>query len=276
MGANPVQDLLVGVIPVLGRWWQHVWFVGQPPPGRPLANPPHNRDPIVLVHGLADNWFGSTFWRRALERDGFRHVYTPDLPRGGAGGAAESAAHLKRYVDWVRRVTGARKVDLVGHSQGGVTIRYYIRFLGGADVVDSAITMGAPHHGVSGWPAVYSAVRAIPLLGPLLTDALAPPGAVELFQNSSLLRRLNEGDETPGACVRWTSIFSKDFDGSVPPADSPRLRGARNVVMHKERHFTGLAAGPDHASMFFTSDEAYEAVRSALLEPAPSSRRARR
>jgi pimeloyl-ACP methyl ester carboxylesterase len=47
----------------------------------------------------------------------------------GTGDIAASAGQLAAFVTRVRAATGAAKVDLVGHSQGGMMPRYYLKFL---------------------------------------------------------------------------------------------------------------------------------------------------
>ena len=45
--------------------------------------------------------------------------------------------------------TGAAKVSMVGHSQGGMMPRYYIKFLGGASKVDDLVGLSPSNHGTS-------------------------------------------------------------------------------------------------------------------------------
>jgi triacylglycerol esterase/lipase EstA (alpha/beta hydrolase family) len=46
-----------------------------------------------------------------------------------------SAAQLSDFVDKVLLATNSTKVDLVGHSQGSLMPRYYLKFLGGQNKV---------------------------------------------------------------------------------------------------------------------------------------------
>ena len=103
---------------------------------RPTAEHPR---PVVLVHGLGAtlgaNWqtmspllanngfcvFGLTYGRR----DG-----NPNT--GGLTRMEESSGELRVFVDRVLRETGAKRVDLLGHSEGTVMPRWYLSFRGGA------------------------------------------------------------------------------------------------------------------------------------------------
>ncbi|GII95442.1 hypothetical protein Ssi02_56730 [Sinosporangium siamense] len=60
--------------------------------------------------------------------------------------------------------TGATKVDLVGHSQGGGPLpRWYLKFLGGAPKVRKLIGLGAANHGttISGAMALTRALGTV-------------------------------------------------------------------------------------------------------------------
>jgi len=84
------------------------------------------RYPIVLVHGFLgwgsigpyDYWFGIT---DALRRDGAQ-VYVAQV--SAANSTEVRGEQLLTYVKQVMAATGATKVNLVGHSHGGPTVRY--------------------------------------------------------------------------------------------------------------------------------------------------------
>src|SRR4051794_8618956 len=87
-------------------------------------------EPVVLVHGTfgdSSNW---GYIRPQLEAAGYR-TFAIDYGNRATGDIPTSARQLKTFVDHVLAVTGASKVDIVGHSQGGMMPRYYIKYLGG-------------------------------------------------------------------------------------------------------------------------------------------------
>src|SRR6201999_262109 len=70
-------------------------------------------------------------------------------PIQGTGDIAASAATLSSFVGQVLTATGASKVDLVGHSEGGLMPRYYINFLGGAAKVHTFVALAPSNYGTT-------------------------------------------------------------------------------------------------------------------------------
>jgi triacylglycerol lipase len=178
----------------------------------PAVSPPGSNDfscrsaahpePVVLVHGTfegaADNW--ATFSPK-LKSAGYC-VFALEYGDRGTGDIAASAGQLKRFVDAVLGATGARKVSLVGHSQGGMMPRYYIKFLGGAGVVDDLVGLSPSNHGTTN-------------PGAFVTGATFCEACAQQMAGSAFLAQLNAGDETPGS-VSYTVLETK-YDEVVTP-----------------------------------------------------------
>ena len=169
---------------------------------------PRRPTPVVLVHGT----FGDR--RHLLENLGTSIkaagycVYALDYGNRGTRDIRDSAEELRAFVRKVRRATGAAKVSLVGHSQGGLMPRYYIKFLGGDRFVADLVGVAPSNHGTK-----------------LALAPLAPgESCVSCRQQawgSAFLRRLNRGDETPGP-VSYTQVTTR-YDQVVVPHTSGYL-----------------------------------------------------
>lgn len=187
--------------------------------------------PVILVHGT----FGDR--RHLLERlgksikaKGFC-VYSLDYGNRGTGEIVTSAKQLKAFVAKVRTSTGAAKVSMVGHSQGGMLPRYYIKFLGGASVVEDLVGIAPSNHGTKLLPAFNPIAPILPGLVCISCDQQA--------WGSTFLANLNAGDETPGA-VSYTQITSRYDEVVVPHTSGYLAAGARttNVTIQSKCPFS--------------------------------------
>ena len=182
---------------------------------RPSAAHPR---PVLLVHGTFLN--AALSWNLvgpALERRGYC-VFTLDYGDLATGDIRTSATELEEFVDRILAATGARKLSIVGHSQGGMMPRYYAKFLGGAKRIDDLIGLAASNHGTT-----------IPL-APLVGTPCRACG--QQVAGSEFIRRLNAGDETPGK-ISYTVVETR-YDEVVTPFGSAFLaRGPRttNVLL---------------------------------------------
>jgi triacylglycerol esterase/lipase EstA (alpha/beta hydrolase family) len=89
------------------------------------------RDPVIVVNGLFGVRFAYEPLVARLRADGYR-VWDFELPTLGTQDIRLSAQALNAFADAVRTQTGAAKVDLVGHSEGGLVSRAYVKYYGGA------------------------------------------------------------------------------------------------------------------------------------------------
>lgn len=171
--------------------------------------------PVVLVHGTfegaADNWATVS---PQLKAAGYC-VFALEYGDRATGDIAESAGQLSRFVDAVLAATGARKVSLVGHSQGGMMPRYYIKFLGGDKKVDDLVGLAPSNHGTTN-------------PGAFVTGATVCEACAQQMAGSPFLEQLNAGDETPGG-VSYTVIETR-YDEVVVPYTSAFLAGGANTA----------------------------------------------
>lgn len=178
------------------------------------------KDPVVIVGGfLTGQPIAGVFYSGLADRlraDGYQAFIFGPVDFGLAD-IRDSAASLDRFVDGVLASTGAQKVDLIGHSQGGLTSRYYIKNLGGAAEVDSMISLASLHYGT-----------AVANLGSflLLGNCVGIAGCEQMRIGSSFLNALNAGDDTIGN-VSYTN-FATVWDELVIPFTSGFLRNDGN------------------------------------------------
>ena len=103
--------------------------------------------PLVFIHGAGgfDRIFNLTYFYN-IEDHLHKHGYEVFVPRLTAYDRIENRA--KQIVDYVDSL-GYEKVNLVGHSLGGVDARYAISKYGLDKKVPSLTTMSSPHWGTS-------------------------------------------------------------------------------------------------------------------------------
>jgi len=195
---------------------------------KPSAAHPY---PVVLVNGtfenMNDNWGGAS---PLLANNGycvFAFNYggvSTDAPIQAVAPIAQSAAQLASFVTSVLTITGASKVDLVGHSQGGMMPRYYIKYLGGAIRVDRLVGLAPSNNGTTldGLAALGAAFGVNSFLVSLCS------ACVDQEAGSPFLTDLNAGGETNPA-VTYTVIETSN-DVVVTPYTNAFLPAAPNVT----------------------------------------------
>lgn len=182
----------------------------------------------------------------------------------GLGPIDKSAEQLDTYVDNVLAATGASKADLVGHSQGGMMPRHYLKFLGGADKVNALIGLAPDNHGTT----LSGLAKLLPYF-PGAEDLLnaATPGLADQMAYSAFLTKLNAGGDTvPG--VRYTVIATR-YDQVVTPYRSQYLDGANvHNVLLQDLCAVDLS---EHVAIGLLDRIAFHEVANAL-DPAHASR----
>ncbi|GAB2818062.1 esterase/lipase family protein [Lentzea nigeriaca] len=122
-----------------------------------------------------------------------------------------SARAVCDRIDEIRRETGAAKVDVVGHSQGALAVRYCVKFDGGLGTVGTMISLGGVNYGTN------------------KANICASASCVQMRPGSAFLDELNSGDDTPGS-VDYAHLYSYEVNGGINGEDIPLADGATNVA----------------------------------------------
>jgi len=209
----------------VAAWPSAASAAAPPPPGSNVPCTPTTAHPypVVLVHGTFENRFDN--WQAmspAVKAAGYC-VYALNYGSYngsglfgiyGVGEIERSARELRDFVAGVRAQTGAARVSLVGHSQGGLMPRYFIKHLGGAGVVEDLVGLAPSNHGTAN------------PLAPLAGGSC--PACRQQVRGSAFLQELNSGDESPGD-VSYTQLVTR-YDQVVIPYTSGYLAPDANVT----------------------------------------------
>ncbi|MBT2568768.1 alpha/beta fold hydrolase [Arthrobacter sp. ISL-85] len=200
------------------------------PPGandwscKPSAAHPY---PVVLVPGtfesMEKNWSTLSPYLKSQGYCVFALNYGETNGVYATAPVTESAKQLSPFVDAVRSATGARQVDLVGHSQGGMMPRYYMGFLGGAKYVHQLVGVAPSNHGTKG------VILPPPDLVPTPDYTAAGCAACADQQaGSPFMQTLNAaGDTVAGPAY---TVISTIHDEVVIPYNSQFLNGSARQV----------------------------------------------
>lgn len=212
-----------------------------PAPAVPVL--PSKRRPVILLHGFIDNRSVFVLLRRLLAPHGRAQLST--LNYSPLTCDIRSAAELLgRHVERVCARTGAREVDLVGHSLGGLIARYYVQRCGGDLRVRTLVTLGTPHSGTAFAPRadLHPIVRQMRPGSAVLTELRSPATHCR---------------------TRFVSFWS-DLDRVMDPPEAARIDHpdliARNVRVTGIGHLTL----PVHPTVAY-------AVREALAQEAEAA-----
>jgi triacylglycerol lipase len=158
------------------------------------------KNPVLLLHGYAASRGVFKILEDRLRKDGFS-VFSLNL--GGIFDTFNTkpipnlAQHVAKKIESLyQRYRIRGKLNVIGHSKGGLIGRCYINDFGGHRRVKTLITLGTPHQG-NPWA----------MLGLFTPLALLTESIRQMTPVSSFIRRMNRTPWPRG--VRIVSIYSK-------------------------------------------------------------------
>jgi triacylglycerol lipase len=166
-------------------------------------------NPILFVHG----WNSSaSSWDTMIDRfkaDGWPSSHLRAFSYDTSQSNATIAEQVDQEADRLRAETGASEADVITHSMGGLSSRYYLKNLDGAAEVDRWVSLGGPNHGTK------------------TANACTQTSCVEMRIGSDFLTALNSGNETPGPPATGP--------GGRPATRSSTPRTARSFRVRRTR-----------------------------------------
>ncbi|MSP61668.1 MAG: alpha/beta fold hydrolase [Myxococcales bacterium] len=193
--------------------------------------------PVLLLHGFLGTRGSMYILERRLNGDGIC-VFSFNLGSLNTRDIRQSAFLIHRKIEAILAQTRVRKIDIIGHSMGGLIGLYYIKKLGGHEKVRKLVMMGTPMAGT--WSA---------LLG-VATVGLLSKSSWQILPNSAFLKELHR-DPLPPDVEYYTLAAQRDW---VCPIGSTYLPGA-----------TRLTVPLGHSSLV-VSNEVYRRVIGALRQ----------
>ncbi|HVK78313.1 MAG TPA: alpha/beta fold hydrolase [Kofleriaceae bacterium] len=195
--------------------------------------------PVLLIHGFLGTRGSMYLLERRLQQDGFV-VVSFNIGTLNTRDIRRSAFLIHRKVERLLAQTPFQKIDIIGHSMGGLIGLYYMKKLGGHTRVRKLVMMGTPLHGT--WVA---------LLG-IATLGLWSTSSWQLLPRSRFLDELAQGPMPPGVDVH-TLAAARDW-----------------VVPLRRAHLTGIShqTVPLGHSSLVVAEDVYHRLAGILRPPA--------
>jgi triacylglycerol lipase len=195
--------------------------------------------PIVLEHGLGgfDELFGVyDYWYGIPEavRDGGAYVYVASTSPFNS--SVERGEQLLAQVQQVLAITGKTKVNLIGHSQGGLDVRYVAAVR--PDLVASVTTVGSPHKGAK----LADYLRAN-IQGGSFTEAVLSYFANSLGTVLNLLTGHSNEQDAIAALDQLTASGLASFNAAYPQGVPTTACGSGASSVNGVRYYSWSGTG---------------------------------
>jgi pimeloyl-ACP methyl ester carboxylesterase len=216
--------------------------------------------PVLLVPGTSlnpstDYGYG---WELALRRLGWPYC-TVSLPGDGMGDIQTAGEYVVYAIRTMHAAYGGR-IDIVGHSQGGMVPRWALRFWPDTrPMVDDLVGLSPSNHGT---------LDAVPICA-----VGCAPSFWQQRSNAQFIAALNSYQETfPG--ISYTDIYTLSDEVVVPnfgPAASSSLSGGGGAITNVPIQAVCPNDVTEHIGVGIYDNTAYQIALDALSHPGPAS-----
>ena len=173
-----------------------------------------DQPPVLLIHGFLGTRGSMYLLERRLIEDGFV-VVSFNIGTLNTRDIRRSAFLIHRKIERVLATSPWQKIDIIGHSMGGLIGLYLVKKLGGHKRVRKLVLMGTPVFGT------WIALAGVATLGLWSTSSW------QLLPKSRFLDELAQGPLPPDVEIH-TLAAARDW---VVPLSRTRVPGASNVTV---------------------------------------------
>jgi triacylglycerol lipase len=163
----------------------------------------YEKVPILMVHGLNGNSSDWNVMKQYLRSKGYddKLLFTIDMTDNQTLCSENHVAQISAKVEEIVAQTGFKRIDVIGHSRGGLNLYDYMQFDNGANRVRNWISLAGANN-----------MRC------------------PVFNGSP------SSDPTPGSHTGYTSIYSLTDELLSPQVSI--IEGARNIALENASHYT--------------------------------------
>ena len=163
--------------------------------------------PVLLIHGYVEDAAIWKNWEELLKKDGIQFfTITFKDSDDKCGSAEQHAKELEKRVQDIKQQSGAQKINIVGHSKGGLDARVFLDITDTTDVAN-LVMIGTPN---AGSPAAETNDACAPAIFDLRPGA----NATRAEMNPNIKYYTITGDWLPA--VQGSPAIPGHDDGLVP------------------------------------------------------------
>ena len=200
--------------------------------------------PVLLIHGYAEDAAIWKKWEDMLRIDGIQFfTVTFKDSDDKCGSAKQHAKELEKIVQDIKQQSGAQKLNIVGHSKGGLDARVFLDITDTKDVAN-LIMIGTPN---AGSPAAETNDACAPAVFDLRPGA----NATKAVMNPNTKYYTIAGDWMP---LTQGNLMIRGNDDGLVPVES----------VESQEYFQSLGQ-TEHGHAELLSDNEYQMSKEILL-----------
>src|SRR5918994_825159 len=200
--------------------------------------------PVLLIHGYVEDAAIWKNWEELLKKDGIQFfTITFKDSDDKCGSAEQHAKELEKRVQDIKQQSGAQKVNIVGHSKGGLDARVFLDITDTKDVAN-LIMIGTPNAG-------SLAAQTSDVCTPAIFDLRPGANATKAVMNPNTKYYTIAGDWMPS--TRGNLMIRGNDDGLVPVES-----------VESQQYFQSLGR-TEHGHTELLSEKEYQMSKDILL-----------